>query len=116
VVPLDFEDVQSTAAAAAAITSQGPIDLIVATDCIYPDPDGTVPSSAAFMAAVAALAVPGHTQCLLSFEARSDELRQALLSAAAAVQGSCRLQQLQQEQLPAAYRSKHIELYELLWD
>lgn len=95
------------------MTAAGPIDLIVGTDCIYPDPNGTVPSSSGFMAAVKALATPGRTRVLVSFEARSDELRQALLNAAAAVDGGCRVERLEEQQLPAVYRCKHIELYEL---
>jgi hypothetical protein len=120
VVGLDWEDTAAAAAAAASITFQGPIDLIVATDCIYPDPSGTVPSSSGFMAAVQALCSSSsssssskHTRVLVSFEARSDELRQALLGAAAAVPGGCSVRQLEQQQLPEGYRCSHIELYEL---
>eukprot|EP00878_Enallax_costatus_P032501 GHUV01035721.1.p1 GENE.GHUV01035721.1~~GHUV01035721.1.p1 ORF type:complete len:211 (+),score=81.52 GHUV01035721.1:466-1098(+) len=116
VAGLDWEDLESVTNAAAAITSQGPIDLIVATDCIYSDPNGTVPSSCGFVAAVRALAMPGHTRVLTSFEARSDDLRQALLSAAADVDGDggCEVQRLEADVLPEAYRTQHIELYELL--
>jgi hypothetical protein len=120
VVGLDWEDTAAAAAAAARITSQGPIDLIVATDCIYPDPSGTVPSSSGFMAAVQALCSSSsssssskRTRVLVSFEARSDELRHALLGAAAAVPGGCSVRQLEQQQLPEGYRCSHIELYEL---
>jgi hypothetical protein len=54
-----------------------------------------------------------RTRVLISFEARSNELRQALLGAAAAVPGGCSVQQLEQQMLPEGYRSSHIELYEL---
>jgi hypothetical protein len=89
--------------------------VIVATDCIYPDPSGTVPSSTGFMAAIQALcsSSSNRTRVLVSFEARSDELRQALLGAAAAVPGGCNVQQLEQQLLPEGYRCSHIELYEL---
>jgi hypothetical protein len=36
VVPLDWEDGAGMAQSVAAITAAGPIDLIVASDCIYP--------------------------------------------------------------------------------
>lgn len=113
VVPLDWEDSASMAAAAASITSAGPVDLVVATDCIYPDPSGTVPSSRGFMAAVRALVTPGRTRVLVTFEARSDELRQALLSAAAEVGGGGEVHRIGQDELPGAYQTKHIEMYEL---
>ncbi|KAF6266019.1 hypothetical protein COO60DRAFT_639271 [Scenedesmus sp. NREL 46B-D3] len=119
VVGLDWEDAAAAAAAAASMTAQGPIDLVVATDCIYPDPSGTVPSSSGFMAAVEALCRSSssssskRTRVLVSFEARSDELRQALLGAAAAVPRGCSVQQIDQQQLPQGFRCSHIELYEL---
>jgi hypothetical protein len=119
VVGLDWEDAAGAAAAAASITAQGLIDLVVATDCIYPDPSGTVPSSSGFMAAVQALCSSSstssskRTRVLVSFEARSEELRQALLGAAAAVPGGCSVRQVEQQQLPEGYRCSHIELYEL---
>jgi hypothetical protein len=94
--------------------------MIVGTDCIYPDPSGTVPSSSGFMAVVKALSSSSSSsssgkrmRVLVSFEARSDELRQALLGAAAAVPGGCSVQQLDQQLLSEGYRSSHIELYEL---
>jgi hypothetical protein len=65
------------------------------------------------MAAVAALATPGRTRVLTTFEARSDELRQALLAAAAAVPGGCEVVRIQPEQLPEGFRAQHVELYEL---
>lgn len=65
------------------------------------------------MAAVCTLATPGRTRALLSFEARSDALRQALLGAAAAAQLACAVQRLPPEALPEAYRAPHIEIYEL---
>lgn len=111
---LDWEDATLLAAAVSAITSQGPVDMIVATDCIYPDPNGTVSSSKGFIAAVRALATPGHTRVLTSFEARSDNLRQALLSAAAEVDGGCDVLRLEPNVLPEEYRTHHIELYELV--
>lgn len=113
VIGLDWEDQASLAAAAAAISAHGPVDFIVATDCIYPDPSGSVPSSRGFIAAVRALATPGQTRVLTTFEARSDELRQALLSAAAEVKGGCQVRKLEPDVLPEAYQTQHIELYEL---
>jgi hypothetical protein len=66
------------------------------------------------MAAVTALATPGHTRILTTFEARSDELREALLAAAAAVQPSgCEVVRLPLDQLPQGFRGQHIELYQL---
>jgi hypothetical protein len=44
---------------------------------------------------------------------RSDELRQALLAAAAAVPGGCQAVRVQPEQLPEGYRAEHVEVYEL---
>jgi hypothetical protein len=77
------------------------------------DPDGSCPSSSGFMAAVAALATPGRTRVLTTFETRSDELRQALLAAAAAVPGGCEVVRIQPEQLPEGFRAQHVEIYEL---
>lgn len=113
VLGLDWEDGPGAAAAAATITAAGPVDLIVGTDCIYPDPDGSVPDSSALLATVCALATPGRTRALLSFEARSDALRRALLDAASAAPLACRVRMLPPETLPEAYRAPHIELYEL---
>jgi hypothetical protein len=52
---------------------------------------------------------------LTTFEARSDELRQALMAAAAAaaVPGSCEVTRVGPEQLPEGFRAQHVELYEL---
>lgn len=114
VLALDWEDEAAAAAAAAAITAGGPVDLVVGTDCIYPDPEtGGAPSSAALLATLCALATPGRTRALLSFEARSDALRAALLGAAATAPRACAVRQLPPEALPEAYRAPHIELYEL---
>lgn len=110
---MDWEDEAGAAAAAAAITASGPVDLIVGTDCIYPAPDGTVPSSSGLLATMCALASPGRTRALLSFETRSDALRQELLGAAAAAPLPCSVQRLPPEAVPQAYRAPHIELYEL---
>lgn len=65
------------------------------------------------MAAVTALATAGSTRILTTFEARSDELRQALIAAAAAVPGGCEVVLLGLEQLPDGFRAQHVELYEL---
>lgn len=41
-----------------------PVDLVVACDCVYPDPDGPSPDAAHFVAALAALcAFPGAQGC-----------------------------------------------------
>lgn len=65
------------------------------------------------MSAVTALATPGRTRILTTFEARSDDLRQALMTAAAAVPGGCEVLQVKPEQLPEGFRAQHVELYEL---
>ena len=116
VVGLDWEDGPGAAAAAAAITAAGPVDLVVGTDCIYLDPDGSVPDSSALLAAVCALATPGRTRALLSFETRSDALREALLGAAAAAPLACSVRRLPPEAVPEPYRAAaHVELYELVF-
>ena len=115
VLGLDWEDEASAAAITAGITAGGPVDLVVGTDCIYPDPNGTVPSSTHLLATICSLATPGRTRALLSFETRSDVLRQALLGAAAAAPLPCTVRQLPPEVLPEAYRAPHIELYELVF-
>lgn len=115
VLGLDWEDERGAAAAAAAITAAGSVDLVVGTDVIYPDPDGGAPSSTALLATVCALATPGRTRALLSFEARSDALRDALLGAAAAAAARCTVRRLESGELPEAYRAPHIELYELVF-
>lgn len=115
VLGLDWEDEASAAAIAAGITAGGPVDLVVGTDCIYPDPDGTVPSSTHLLATICSLGTPGRTRALLSFETRSDVLRQALLGAAADAPLPCTVRQLPPEVLPQAYRAPHIELYELVF-
>lgn len=39
-----------------------PVDLVVACDCVYPDPDGPSPDAAHFVAALAALCAPSGAQ------------------------------------------------------
>lgn len=65
------------------------------------------------MAAVAALVTPGHTRVYTTFEARSDDLRAALLAAAAAVPGGCEVLRLGPDELPEGFQAPHVELYEL---
>ena len=113
VLGLDWEDETAAAAVTAGITAGGAVDLIVGTDCIYPAPDGSVPSSTRLLATICALATPARTHALLSFETRSDVLRRALLDAAADAPLPCTVRQLAAEELPQAYRAPHIELYEL---
>ncbi len=93
-----------------ASLSQEKVDLVVATDCIYIDPSGSIPSSTHFMAAAAGLCKP-ITRVLITFEARSDQLRQALLSDAKAQ--FSRVEQVPLERLPEHFRVQHIEMYEL---
>jgi hypothetical protein len=65
------------------------------------------------MSAVTALATPGHTRVLTTFEARSNDLRRALMAAAAAVPGGCEVTRVGAEQLPEGFRAQHVEVYEL---
>eukprot|EP00877_Chromochloris_zofingiensis_P010190 jgi/Chrzof1/5424/Cz16g02150.t1 len=93
-----------------AALSKEPVDVVIATDCIYPDPDGSVPSSEHFMTACAGLC-NYSTRVLVTFEARSDELRSALLAAAHAK--FSRIQRIPKSDLPVPYRTEHIEMYEM---
>lgn len=93
----------------ASLASAG-VDLVVATDCVYIDPDGSVPSSEHFMAACSGLCQSG-TRVLISFETRSSELREHLLAAARAK--FSRVEELPLTSLPQAYQLQHIELYEM---
>lgn len=161
-----------------------PVDLVVACDCVYPDPDGPSPDAGHFVAALAALCTPqgpataastqhgdaqseysasecgcnrqgqcsvsgagavegalppiasaaagdsrtgdasiasnssrdaceesASARALVTFEARSDEMRAAFLKAAEVWFRQVRRVPVQG--IPPAYRVEHIELYEL---
>ena len=89
-----------------------PIDLVVATDCVYPDPNGIgrAPSSELFMKACQQLCHQG-TKVLVTFENRSPELKEALLSAAAGQ--FSHVAEVPKAEWPAAFQVDHIEMYEL---
>ncbi|KAK9796702.1 hypothetical protein WJX73_005066 [Symbiochloris irregularis] len=96
---------------AAALTRQQPFGLIVASDCIYIDQVGQAPSTQHFLELCAVLCSK-HTRALITFEARSDELRQAFVDGASATGFQvCRLDH--QDRLPVMLQVDYIELYEL---
>ncbi|KAF8059443.1 hypothetical protein HT031_005248 [Scenedesmus sp. PABB004] len=114
VLALDWEDPASVAAAAGAITAGaagGGVDLLLASDCVYPDPDGSVPSAEGLLAAMRALAAPGRTRALVTFEARGDALRAGLLAAAAAAGAAAA--RLPPGELAEGWAPEHVEVYEL---
>ena len=87
-----------------------PVDLLVATDCTYIDPDGNTPDDNHFMIACAGLC-HAKTRCLVTFEDRGTTLRDNFLAAA---QTKFRhVQQVNRKTLPRCYQLEHIDLWEM---
>eukprot|EP00891_Asterochloris_glomerata_P000109 jgi/Astpho2/109/Aster-x0894 len=85
------------------LADRRPVDWVVATDCTYPDPDGPDPNTVQFMEACAGLCSP-KTMCLVTFEARGEDLK-AIFSLAA--QRHFRhVKQLPREELPQKFRRR----------
>ncbi|KAK9815244.1 hypothetical protein WJX72_000525 [[Myrmecia] bisecta] len=93
-----------------AAFAKEPLDLVVATDCCYIDPEGETPDSNHFVKACAGLC-SAKTRCLVTFETRSDELRQGFLTAAQTK--FSHVEQIPHSQVPEEYQVEYIELYEL---
>lgn len=108
--------------AVATLAADG-VDLVIAADCCYIDnelPPGESPSTAHFVAAAAGLcAARGGggggaataSRCLVSFELRSQEVKDTFLREAAAA--FKHVARVPPEKLPRGCRVQHIELYEL---
>lgn len=87
-----------------------PIDLVVATDCTYIDPDGNTPDVQAFMEACAGLC-QAKSKCLVTYEDRGTALRNAFFTAACA--RFTQVKPINRQTLPEGYRLEHIDLWEL---
>jgi hypothetical protein len=94
----------------AAALCDPPLDYVLAADCCYVDGvDGAGPSTAAFVAAAAALSGP-RTRVLVSFERRAAAVRAALLERARAAFG--RVEAVPPRALPHPLRLENCELWE----
>jgi predicted nicotinamide N-methyase len=114
VQPLDWE-APGAAAAVAALAAQ-PVDFVIATDCLYQDPNGTGPrpDGTQLMAAAAGLCNTA-TRVFMTTEVRPEGLQQGLLEAflSAARADFKRVVRVAAEELPAAYRAQHVHVYEM---
>lgn len=113
----------SVGAAASALAAGG-VDLVLATDCIYPSEhlEGAAPSSSGFVEACAMLcsasskgsndgaAAAGEARVFVTFEKRSEELRTQLLDAAR--ERFDFVAPVALDGLPPAFQLPHIEFYE----
>ena len=86
------------------------MDIVVATDCTYIDPDGHTPDDNDFMKACAGLC-QANTRCLVTFEDRGTVLRDGFL--AAAQTKFTYIKQISRHTLPDNYQLEHIDLWEL---
>ena len=87
-----------------------PVDLVVATDCTYIDPDGNTPNDNHFMKACAGLC-QANTRCLVTFEDRGTVLKEGFIAAARTE--FTHVEQISRQTLPESYRLEHIDLWEL---
>ena len=95
---------------AAVRLSNPPLDMVLACDCCYEDPRGPTPDPSEFAKAAHALCTP-QTRCLITFETRSDTLRELLLANLHA-HFRC-VTEVSRTHIPEAFRVDHIEVYEL---
>ncbi|GFH25971.1 uncharacterized protein HaLaN_24031 [Haematococcus lacustris] len=97
--------------AAASLAAQ-PLDFILAADCVYIDQDGSSPSTPLFIQTCAILAAsPGRPRCLVSFELRSQAVKEVFLEEAG--RAFAKVVRIPSSQLPRGCQVAHIELYEL---
>lgn len=87
-----------------------PIDLVVATDCIYIDPDGNTPDVNHFMEACAGLC-QANTKCFVTYEDRGTVLRNGFFTAACTKFRY--VKQIHRQTLPTNYQLEHIDVWEL---
>ena len=97
------------------VLSSTPVDWVLAADCCYVDKEqedaqGTGPSTPAFVRTCAGLCHAG-TRCLVSFELRSEVVKQQFLAEAGKAFSS--VVRLPTSALPKGCQVDHIELYEL---
>ncbi len=92
------------------LAGRRPVDWVVATDCTYPDPDGPDPNTVQFMEACAGLCSP-KTMCLVTFEARGEDLKASF--SLAAQRHFRHVKQLPREELPQKFRVDHVEVWQL---
>uniref|UniRef100_A0A383VXQ9 FAM86 N-terminal domain-containing protein n=1 Tax=Tetradesmus obliquus TaxID=3088 RepID=A0A383VXQ9_TETOB len=98
-----YEDVVRT------LASRKP-ELVLAADCCYIDQDGESPSTPHFIAACRGLCGP-DTRVLVSFELRSNAVKETFLAEAA--KAFTQVRRVPVSSLPKCYRVEYIELYEL---
>jgi predicted nicotinamide N-methyase len=116
VQPLDWE-APDAAAAVAALAAQ-PVDYVIATDCLYRDPNGKgpQPDGTQLMAAAAGLCTSSSTRVLMTTEVRPEGLQQGLLDAflSAAHAHFSRVERIPVEALPPAFQAaQHVHVYEM---
>ena len=96
----------------ARASALAPADLVLSSDACYIDQDGASPSTPAFVAAAAALCAP-HTICLVAFERRAPEVRQAFVAAARAAFSRVDLLPLGGAVAARALRLDYVDLWRL---
>ncbi|GBG00348.1 hypothetical protein Rsub_13080 [Raphidocelis subcapitata] len=110
VMPLDWAAADMAEAAAAVRRAMGGrIDVLIGSDCIYPDPAGCKANAEAFIEACVALC-DADTVALITYEVRIPEVREALLGAARA---RFNLRLLAAEEVPDGWRSERVETFEM---
>lgn len=110
-MPLDWSAPDAGEAAGAVRDAMGgPLDYVLASDSIYPDPSGCETNAKGFIDACAALC-DSHTLVLVTYEWRLPEVRAALLGAARSRFGHVRI--LGQDELPEGWRTQHVETFEM---
>ncbi|KAI8467939.1 MAG: hypothetical protein J3K34DRAFT_523316 [Monoraphidium minutum] len=114
VMALDWSAPDAADAVAAVRAAMGgPLDYVLASDSIYPDPTGCATNAQGFIEACAGLC-DSHTRVLITYEWRLPEVREALLGAARARFGAVRV--LPPEELPEGWRTQHVETFEMRLD
>jgi len=93
--------------------SQDPVDWVLAADCLYIDNEGQSPSIPHFVKACSILCGSSkrETKCLVSFELRSEEVKNQFLQAVA--EHSLKAKLIPKGSLPRGCQIDYIELYEL---
>lgn len=94
------------------LASSEPIDWILAADCCYIDNEGASPSTRHFIWTCHRLFNSPGTRCLVSFELRSQQIKESFLSEGA--KAFHHVKRVQPKDLPkSSQEAHHIELYEL---
>ncbi|MEW5306214.1 MAG: hypothetical protein WDW36_008696 [Sanguina aurantia] len=92
------------------VASLAPQEWVLAADCCYIDNEGDSPSTPHFVTACHGLCGP-TTQCLVSFELRSEAVKEVFLRETARL--FSKVTRIPTSSLPRGCRVEHIELYQL---